>query len=69
MRDLTPATRGIPATAEGWQSEAHDLRVLQKVAQAERAIYGRITEQTARLIAERVAATETDALIVRVTVQ
>lgn len=64
-RDLTPARRGVPATAEGWQSTADDLTVLRKIAAAERAIYGRITDATAQLLAERMVEVETDIAIVR----
>lgn len=59
-RDLTHATRGVTATPEAWQRTADDLTVLRKIAATERAIYGRVTDQTARLLAERAAEVETD---------
>ena len=64
-RDLTPARRGVPATAEGWQSTADDLTVLRKIAAAERAIYGHVTAATAQLLAERMVEVEADIVMAK----
>lgn len=59
-RDLTPARRGVTATPA-----SDDLTVLRAIVAAERAIYGRVTETTARLLAERVAQDEAAQVIAK----